>query len=63
MNMDVHFLQHLREEDNVGKIMGFLPLKAHVTGFASIITCTTSDSAAKPQVKTSLQPTRFLQSC
>jgi hypothetical protein len=27
MNMAMHFLQHLKDEDNVGKILGFLQLK------------------------------------
>jgi len=60
--MDMHFLQHLKDEDNVGEILGFLQLKAHVTGFASIATCT-SASAAKPQVKSAanLFPTELLK--
>jgi len=62
LNMGVALLQHLKDEDNVDKILGFLQIKACVTGFASITTCTISASAAKPRVKTSLQPTCFLQS-
>jgi len=60
--MAVHFLQHVKDEDNVGKILGFLQIKGSCNRFCKHHNFSfSSKTASENQSAANLFPTELLK--